>query len=94
MNTNSGSPSAPVDRLVGPLPVPMLTPFVFINPGKWSDGFNEHGIFEIMQIDGNKLTIRRVATARADCAINETRVLWRTMLDDQVKRVGWESFGK
>lgn len=56
--------------------IPMLKPFCFTNPGKWSDGFNEHGIFEIVGLDEltgrvPKATIRRIASFKADCPIGE-----------------------
>lgn len=57
----------------------MLKPFKFRQYGKWTGGFQQHGIFEIIGKKGDhrfpdspQCTIRRIATCRPDCELGET----------------------
>ena len=58
-------------RLMGKLK--MLKPFKFKKPGScWSDGFRQHGIFEIISKEASTTedpicTVRRIGTMRPDC---------------------------
>jgi hypothetical protein len=78
------------------LPIPMLKPFVFIQKGM-RDTFNFNGIFEIIAVQNlgkknAKCTVRRIATARLDCPLNELESFWLDGFEERIKRVDWSSF--
>ncbi len=98
MNSENATIAAPsATHCYTSLPFPMLKPFAFRSKGKWSDGFDQHGVFEIVEVhdmdsDRPWALIRRVATARADCPIDETHKFWLSYLAEFVERVEWSTF--
>jgi len=104
--SNSGPPVAgsqfnagPTVPTQPPLPIPLLKPFAFLdNSSTWADGFSQHGIFELVGVNGigtpkASCIVRRIATARVDCPLNETRKFWLDGFGKRIKRVDWSSFG-
>jgi len=79
--------------------IQLLHPFCFTNPGKWSDGFNEHGIFEIVGLDElsgrvPKATIRRIASFKADCMIGEVAKTPTHRIKSRAVRTSLHSFSE
>ena len=85
------------DSSSSPLPIPVLKPFAFRVKGYRSDGMDRHGVWEIVGCDGmggdrERLKIRRIATARTDCPLNE---IWEVSLQsvkEEAERVEWSTF--
>ena len=89
--------SAPVHPNVMPLPVPVLTPFAFIRKGQRSDGFDRHGVWEIVAADGlgtenERVTIQRIATARKACPLDEEWTFYLGQLTGEIEQVEWTTF--
>jgi hypothetical protein len=79
------------------LPIPVMKPFAFRVKGYRSDGMDRHGVWEIIGCDGmggedEKLKIRRIATARTDCPLNEVWEVWSVCVRDEAERVEWSTF--
>lgn len=79
--------------------IPLLQPFCFTNPGKWSDGFNEHGIFEIVGLDeltgrAPKATVRRIASFKIDCVIGEVVKIPTHRIKSRAVRTSLQSFSE
>lgn len=80
-----------------PLPIPVHTPFAFKVKGYRSDGMDRHGVWEIVGCEGmggdnEKLKIRRVATARADCPLGEVWEVRLSIVREDAERVTWDTF--
>ena len=79
------------------LPFPMLAPFAFRAKGQWTDGFRQHGIFEIFETWGMdtaspSASIRRIATARPDCPLGEVRRFPVVFLRESAELIAWPGF--
>lgn len=77
--------------------IPMMHPFAFRSKHLRSDGFNQHGVWEIVGreeigTDRERLTIRRIATAKADCPLDEVFKVWLLSVADDMQAVTWETF--
>jgi hypothetical protein len=82
---------------INSLPIPVMKPFAFRVKGYRSDGMDRHGVWEIIGCDGmggenEKLKIRRIATARTDCPLNEVWEVWSVCVRDEAERVDWATF--
>lgn len=86
-----------IDNYLGTMK--MLKPMRFKNPGAhWSDGFRQHGIFEVMAKrrgeDGKwRCTIRRIATFRPDCPLGEEHEFREEWLEHVMTTTDLLSFG-
>lgn len=79
------------------LPIPVMKPFAFHAKGYRSDGLDRHGIWEIVGCDGmggddEKLKIRRIATARTDCPLDEVWEVDVAVVREDAQQVDWSSF--
>lgn len=77
--------------------IPMMHPFAFRSKLLRSDGFNRHGVWEIIAREDigtrrERLTIRRIATARSDCPLNQVAKVWLSSVEDDMQSVTWETF--
>lgn len=80
-----------------PLPIPVMKPFAFRVKGYRNDGMDRHGIWEIVGCDGmggdqERLKIRRIATARTDCPLDEVWDVSLQSVQEDAERVDWASF--
>jgi len=77
--------------------IPMMHPFAFRSKLLRSDGFNRHGVWEITSREDigtirERLTIRRIATARSDCPLNQVFKVWLSSVVEDMQSVGWGTF--
>jgi len=91
------APSSSVCSSFPSLPFPVLKPFAFRVKGYRNDGMDRHGIWEIVGCDGTggdqeRLKIRRIATARTDCPLDEVWEVLAQSVREDAERVDWASF--
>ena len=77
----------------------MLKPFKFVRHGKWSDGFEQHGIFEIIgkrgrveRPDDPQCDIRRIATCRFNCPLDERKTFPESYLTEYTVPTSLDAF--